>query len=265
MKKVNSILKKLIDSCSVNVYKNCCRYIGFLVFQLMLVLNPNLICGQTNAMHWKSLFNGNNLDGWTQIGTTGNIKVVHSAITCNMIKETNKHTYLVTNQKYSDFILEMDVKTDSIYNSGIILRSQKAPENCDTCHTTIYGYQVKLDSRLERRWTGGIFYDYGKTWHWLYSLEEDERARNAFIPGKWNHFRMEALGRSVKVWINGIPVTNMLNDDLKEGYIALKIHWLLQNDPEKEKLKGQFKNIKIITENVDKYATSMDIPAKEVR
>jgi hypothetical protein len=182
-----------------------------------------------------------------------------------MLKSTSSHSFVVTEENFKDFILEMDIKTDSTYNSGVLLRSKNAPENCDTCHVSVYGYQLKLDSRLERRWTGGIFYDYGKTWHWLYPLEGDDRARYAHKPGEWNHYRVEAIGRSIKVWINDIPVTNMLNDDLKEGFIALKIHWLKQDDPKKEQLKGQFKNIRILTEHVEKYQTSMDIPALEVR
>ena len=157
----------------------------------------------------------------------------------------------------------MDIKTDSTCNSGILLRSFYAPAACDTCFTTVYGYQVKLDSRLIRQWTGGIFYDYGKTWRWLYSLENDERARKAHNVGDWDRFRMEAIGSSIKVWVNGIPVTNLINSDLKEGFIAIKIHWM-PDLPEKEVKFGRYKNIKIITENPEQYTQQMDIPPREV-
>lgn len=232
---------------------------------LFFVFAVNSLSAQPGKVPWQTIFNGENLDGWQVIGKIGKVRVIDSAITCNMIKQTNTHTFITTVEKFSDFILEMDIKIDSSYNSGIILRSFDAPENCDTCHVSLYGYQIKLDPSITRKWSGGIFYDYGKTWHWLYSLENDERARNAYNVGFWNHFRMEAIGRSIKVWVNGIPVTNMLNDDIKEGYIAIKIHSLKQDDPEKEKLKGRFKNIRILTENVEEFATSMDIPPVEVR
>ena len=74
---------------------------------------------------------------------------------------------------------------------------------------------------------------------------------------------MEAIGSSIKVWVNGIPVTNLINSDLKEGFIAIKIHWM-PDLPEKEVKFGRYKNIKIITENTEKYAQQMDIPAREV-
>jgi hypothetical protein len=39
---------------------------------------------------------------------------------------------------------------------------------------------------------------------------------------------------------------------------------LKQDDPDREKLMGQYNNIRIITENVEKYTTAMAIPAVEV-
>jgi hypothetical protein len=230
----------------------------------MVLVITNLFA-QQKSEPWQILFNGKNLDGWEIVGNTGIVKVIDSAITCNMIKETNVHTFVATEKKYGDFILEMDINTDTSYNSGVILRAFDAPANCDTCNVSLYGYQVKLDPSITRKWSGGIFYDYGKTWRWLYPLENDERAQNAYKVGLWNHFRMEVIGSSIKIWVNGIPVTNLINNDFTEGYIALKIHSLKQDDPGKEKLKGRFKNIRIITEDVGKYAKSMDIPAKEVR
>lgn len=231
---------------------------------LLLLVLVTCQSGKNTNEPWISLFNGDNLDGWRFIGNSGEVRVVDSEIWCHMTKESDKHSYVATKEKYSDFILEMDIKTDSTYDSGILLRSFDSPANCDTCHTSLYGYQVKLDSRVERRWTGGIFYDYGKGYHWLYSLEKDNRARFACLPGQWNHFRMEVNGGSIKVWINDIPVTNVLNDDLKEGYIAIKIHWLKQDDADKEKLMGRYKNIRIIANDVEKYTTAMDLPAVEV-
>ena len=233
-----------------------------IVIVLFAVLSCQPVSKEDNP--WKTLFNGTDLDGWQVIGKTGIVRVLDSTITCNMIRKTSTHTFVATREKYSDFILEMDIKIDTMYNSGIIIRSFDAPDNCDTCHVSLYGYQIKLDPSLTRKWSGGIFYDYGKTWHWLYDLENDERAKNAYKVGFYNRFRVEAIGRSIKVWVNGIPVTNMLNDDIKQGYIAIKIHSLKQDDPDKEKLRGRFKNIRVIDEDPAKHATSMDIPAIEV-
>lgn len=226
-----------------------------------VLLMSFILFAQSNNQPWRTLFNGTNLDGWKMVGSKGVAIVEDATIICHQTPNTKEHTFVCTNEKFKDFILEMDIKTDSNYNSGILLRSIDAPLNCDTCTVSLYGYQVKLDRQLKRRWTGGIFDDYGKTWHWLYSLENDERARNAHKIGDWNHFRMEAIGSSIKVWINDVPVTNMINDKYKEGYIAIKIHSAL---PGMEHLFGWYKNIRIITENPEKYVMQMDIPAREV-
>jgi len=223
-------------------------------------------CSQSNKGSWEVLFNGHNLDGWRMVGSKGIAVVSDSAIVCSQVADTNEHTFVCTNEKYSDFILEMDIKTDSKCNSGILLRaSEQAPEECEPGYVSLYGYQVKLDSQLERKWTGGIFYDFGNSWRWLYSLEHDERARNAHRVGEWNHFRIEAIGSSIKVWVNDIPVTHLINSDYKEGYIALKIHSLPPHFKDQTIRRGRYKNIRIITQHPEKHAMAMDIPALEVQ
>lgn len=54
------------------------------------------------------------------VGSKGHVTIRDGAITCNMVMNTPEHTFVCTNKKYGDFILEMDVKTDSIYNTGIL-------------------------------------------------------------------------------------------------------------------------------------------------
>ena len=224
-------------------------------------------CPQSNeGGSWEVLFNGHNLDGWRIVGSKGIAVVADSAIVCNQVTDTNEHTFVCTNEKYSDFILEMDIKTDSKCNSGILLRaSEQAPEECEAGYVSLYGYQVKLDSQLQRKWTGGIFYDFGNSWRWLYSLEHDERARNANRVGEWNHFRIEAIGSSIKVWVNNIPVTHLINSDYKEGYIAIKIHSLPPHFKDQEIRYGRYKNIRIMTQHPEKHVMAMDLPALEVQ
>jgi hypothetical protein len=52
----------------------------------------------------------------------------------------------------------------------------------------------------------------------------------------------------------------MINTKYANGYIALKIH-SLKNLPEQEKMVGRFKNIRIITKNLDENLLKMDLPA----
>lgn len=226
------------------------------------ICSASMLFAQNETQPWTSLFNSRNLDGWKIVGSRGNVAIRDGAITCNMVANTPEHTFVCSNEKYGDFILEMDVKTDSVYNTGILIRCVDAQKNVDSTRVQLYGYQVKIDP-TPRKWTGGVFDDYGKTWHWFYSLANDPRAMGAYSIGQWNHFRIEAIGSGIRVWVNGIPTTNMINQKYTKGYIALKIH-ALGDKPEQEKIFGQFKNIRIITKNPEKYLKPIDIKAIEV-
>jgi hypothetical protein len=206
---------------------------------------------------WKFIFNGHSLKGWKTIGSKGGIYVQDSAIVCHMTANTSLHTFASTKKKYKDFILEMDFKRDIPFNSGILFRAVHAP---DTASVNLYGYQVKIDPSEKRKWTGGIFDDFGKTWSWIYDLSKDVRAQNANRTDDWNHIRIEMIDNHIKVWLNDIPTVNLLNDKYKDaGYIAFKMH-SLDDKPEQQVWKAQFKNICILTKNIEKYSKEIDLP-----
>jgi hypothetical protein len=233
------------------------------LFLALAILILNLSAFSQSKDNWKNLFNGKDLTGWKMVGATGVAEVKDMAINCHMTANTTEHTFVCTRDKFKDFILEMEIKTDPEYNTGILLRCIDKPLNCDSCKVSLYGYQVKIDPSTTRCWTGGIFDDFGATWHWLYDLSKDDRARKGYHIGEWNHFRVEAVGTSIKVWVNDIPTTNMINTKYSKGYIALKIH-ALKDFPEKEKMTGRYRNIRIITKNLKKNLMTMDLPAREV-
>jgi len=232
-----------------------------IVFGILFVISATLqpVSSQTAGV-WKSLFKGKNLDGWTITGGDGKVRVENGCIVLNMKANTQEHTFLRTNKIYRDFIFEVDVRRDTAFHYGILFRGQNAS---DTAHVRLNGYQVKAD-HTARNWTGGIYDDFGTSWNWLYTLQQDKRAQHAEkAVGEWNHWRIEAIGNEIKVWLNGIPTAHLVNSKYNEGYIAFKIHFL-GNDPEREKASSWFKNIRIIDVNVPKYAMKIDIPAKEV-
>jgi hypothetical protein len=151
---------------------------------------------------WEYIFNGKNFEGWTIIGSNAKAWVEEGSIVCSQVSNTPEHTFIRTDRKFSDFILEGEAKLDGELHTGFLFRCIDAA--ADTSKVRLYGYQVKIDP-TPRRWTGGVFDDFGKTWHWWYTLENDERARNAFRMYEWNHFRIEAVDSSIRVWVNNIP------------------------------------------------------------
>lgn len=251
------------QNSSVQLKEHLVRRIIKKVFLLLFsfaassILQPSLAQPQSA---WKTIFNGKSLEGWTVTGGAGKVRVENGCIVLNMKANTSEHTFVHTNNLYKNFIFEADCKRDSSFYYGILFRARPA---ADTAHVRLNGYQVKID-HSSRHWTGGIFDDFGTAWNWLYTLEEDKRAQQAEKSvGEWEHWRIEAIGNNIKVWLNGVPVTNMINNKYDRGFIAFKIHFL-GNDSSKEKASAWFKNVRIIDVNPGKYALKMDIPAKEI-
>lgn len=208
---------------------------------------------------FRNLFNGQDLSGWAIVGDEGKVEVKEGMIMLQMRANTEEHTFVRTNKRYKDFILEVDCKRDPGFYYGVLFRAQDAPDSADV---RLFGYQVKADHNTKRRWTGGIFDDFGTSWNWLYDLSKDERAQQAANPaGEWDHLRIEAIGTHIKVWLNGVPTTNLINAKYRKGYVAFKIHFL-GNQPEKEQAAGWIRNVKILTRNPAKHAWEIDIPAK---
>ncbi|MFC1765562.1 DUF1080 domain-containing protein [Planctomycetota bacterium] len=224
----------------------------------LVVLLSAIACGQqTDATEpWETLFNGKDFTGWKIIGSKGKAWVEDEAFVCHQVCNTPEHTFICTENKYSDFILEAEAKIEGPLHTGFLLRCVDANE--DNAKVAIYGYQVKIDP-TERRWTGGVFDDFGKSWNWFYPLKESEKARSAFTLNEWNRFRMEAIGDSIKVWVNDIPTCNLVHNKYRKGTIAIKIH-SMGNKPEMEKVLMRYRNIRIITENPEKYRKAMDYP-----
>jgi hypothetical protein len=211
---------------------------------------------------WTSMFNGKYLDGWKVIGKPAKVQVADSSLRLQMTAYTSRHAFVRSEKQYRNFIFEVDFRRDLNLDSGILFRSIDAP---DTAFSSIFGYMVKVDPRPARRWTGGIFVDYGNGHEWLQTLENNEGGRNAeHAGGEWNRLRIEAIGDHIKVWLNDVPTANILDNRYKKGYVGFKIHYLL-HDKAQEGLMIAFRNPRIITRSVKKYARPISLPLQDTR
>ncbi|MDZ7722997.1 MAG: DUF1080 domain-containing protein [candidate division KSB1 bacterium] len=200
---------------------------------------------------WTPLFNGENLDGWTRLNGTAEYKVEDNMI-IGVSSMNTPNTFLATEKEYGDFILEYEAKVDPALNSGVQIRSNSIPDYRDG---RVHGYQVELDPS-DRAWTGGI-YDEARR-GWLYHLEYNPEAKTAFKQNEWNQFRVQAIGNRLQVWLNGVPASNLVDDETAKGFIALQVH-SIGNDTSKAGKTVKFRNIRIMTENLD--AAKKDMPA----
>ncbi len=201
---------------------------------------------------WVSLFDGNTTNGWEQLGGTATYEVRDGAIVGTTVANS-PNSFLRTEAVYGDFILEYEVKLSDETNSGVQIRSNSFPE---FENGRVHGYQVEIDPS-ERSWTGGI-YDEARR-GWLHPLRDMPEAQGAYKHLEWNKFRVEAIGDTIKTWVNDVPVSHLVDNRTPEGFIALQVHSI--GNPEEAGIEISWRNIRIITDNPGKYAQSTTVPA----
>ncbi|MAU26808.1 MAG: hypothetical protein CMH48_07015 [Muricauda sp.] len=212
-------------------------------------------CGETNKddTPWVTLFDGETLDGWTQKGGEAEYEVRDGAIVGTTVHGT-PNSFLTTDKIYDDFILELEYKVDPSMNSGIQIRSNSFPHYMDG---RVHGYQVEIDPS-DRAWSGGI-YDEARR-GWLNPMDGNPEAQKAFKQNEWNHYRIEAIGDTIKTWVNGVPAAHLIDDKTSSGFIALQVHSI--GDDQKAGAKIMWRNIKILTDSLWKY--SKESPIKPI-
>lgn len=120
----------------------------------------------------------------------------------------------------------------------------------------MHGYQIEIDPS-ERAWSAGI-YDEARR-GWLHTLEGNTTAQKAFKQNGWNHYRVEAIGDTLKTWINGVPAAHLVDSMTHNGFIALQVHGI-GNKKEREGVSVQWRNIRIIDENVAAFSRRSQLP-----
>lgn len=176
----------------------------------------------------KRIFNGRNLKGWhtsrtSHQGTTGNFYVEDGAI---VLKQNpyGQGGVLLTNKKYKDFELYVEVKIDSFCNGGIFLRSTESGQ----------AYQVELAT------PGGNGSLLGERLQVSESVEAKAIAA-VWKANDWNSFRIRMKGEipTITLWVNDSlmwEVTQPKNDftaGATAGMIGLQSHWTAQYLPTK--------------------------------
>jgi hypothetical protein len=212
-----------------------------------------------DGVAWKPLFDGKTLDGWVQRGGKAKYTVENGTLVGTTVPKT-PNSFLCTDRNYGDFILELEFKCDPKLNSGIQIRSnayeketvvlingaKKKTMPADRVH----GYQVEIDPDVERgRMNSGGIYDEARR-GWLDPISGDTKAaeafsvigRTCFKAGGWNRFRIQAVGDSIKVWLNDTPRADLVDAMTQTGVIALQVHGIGKRT---DKLQVSWRNIRI--------------------
>ena len=210
---------------------------AFFPFCILIVITVQFSFAQKEK--WTSLFDGKTLKGFKQLGGKALYEVKNSEIIGTTVKDT-PNSFLVTEQEYSDFILELELNVAEGMNSGIQFRSLSLPEYQNG---RVHGYQAEVDPS-DRAWSGGI-YDEARR-DWLYIPNFNPEGKKAFKRNaQWNKYRIEAIGNVIRTWINDVSVANLVDDVTAKGFIALQVHAIYGTM--KEGMQIRWKNIKIQT------------------
>ncbi|MBQ9873853.1 MAG: DUF1080 domain-containing protein [Thermoguttaceae bacterium] len=173
----------------------------------------------------RSLFNGENLDGWEEY-EPGVFKVEDGAIVGgNFNGGVDRNQFLTSIETFSDFYLRLECKIvvggdnpNNDGNAGIQFRSSRVPNNWE-----MIGYQADMSSD-GAYW--GCLYDESRRNRMLQT--SDSALREAVLrPDNWNVYEVLARGNNVKIFLNGVKTVDYEETDENvplTGKIGLQIH-----------------------------------------
>ena len=169
-----------------------------------------------------SLFNGNNLEGWTIHGTE-KWYVENEQIICESGPD-KEYGYLSTDKFYDDFELNLEFKQEANGNSGVFFRSTLEG-------TKITGWQVEVAPPCSQGpkqgicpgdATGGIYESYGRGW----LIKPDYVLDKNLKMGDWNAMRIIVKDNRVQTFLNDVQMIDFTDSKIGKGKgsIALQIH-----------------------------------------
>jgi len=169
---------------------------------------------------WVALFDGKSLDGWEQKNGTATYRVEDGCVV-GKTAEGSPNSFLATKKSYGDFELKFEVKVDDELNSGVQIRSASKPDYKDG---QVHGPQVEIATNG----TAGFIYAEGLKFGWLSEDRSNAAAQAAFKKGDWNRYRVVADGKSIKTWVNDVPVADLVDEKtgMLSGFIGLQVQFV---------------------------------------
>ncbi len=199
---------------------------------------------------FRPMFNDDTFEGWVRLGGKAKYEINDGIVTGTCVAG-EPNSFMATGMDYSNFELELEFKVHPKMNSGVQIRSQCfanktsfKPADGKVKHIPagrVHGYQVEIDPS-DRRWSGGIYDEARRAW--INNLENNDAAREAFVPDDWNHYRIKCDGDHIQTWINGVAAADLIDDATAAGFIALQVHGAFR----KKEMIGttvQWRNIRI--------------------
>ena len=170
---------------------------------------------------YKAIFDGKTLEGWTQRNGTATYRVEKKSVV-GKTNEGSPNSFLCSDKEYGNFDLIFEVKVDDKLNSGVQIRSQTkgGPKG------RVNGPQVEIEASGKNGAEAG--YIYGEAAGGWMTPADKLKPHKHFKDGKWNKYRVVADGSNIKVWINGVVVSDLNHEEKykshPKGFIGLQVH-----------------------------------------
>jgi len=174
------------------------------------------------------------LSQFTNIYDFGNAEVIDDELVLN----STGNWFFTTKKQYKNFILSAEVKMPDVSeysNSGIMFRGQvKKGEN----GTEAMGYQAEVDPS-DRKWSGGLYDQARRQWlhpkHDTRSFPDEDfkqnmlttwsqEMANAYQHLEWNEYRIECRDSEIKIYVNDVLTTHVIDSKDQQGFIGLQHH-----------------------------------------
>ena len=151
---------------------------------------------------FQTLLNGSDLSGWQVVGDA-NWRVEDRAARAD---QSTAASFLVSEDSFADFELELEFWVDPQANSGVFLRCQDPATITDT---SCYEANI-FDARPDQTYRTGAI------------VNVAEPAEFAYTGGQWNRLAITADGNRLRVTLNGRTMVDTEDARLSRGPIALQ-------------------------------------------
>ncbi|MDR2757731.1 MAG: DUF1080 domain-containing protein [Planctomycetaceae bacterium] len=196
----------------------------FLTFSLTLSVSSPVIADEQgfvplltpqSGISW--IENSKPLNGWVKRGGDATFIVENDSIIGK--RGAGINTFLCTEKKYSNFILKFDIKYDIECNSGVQFRSDVQSKDGKEF---LSGYQCEI---LPENDSANVYDEHRRNRYLIPQTQElQTKINQVFKKGDWNEIVIQCVGPSIKTWLNGEKITDVVDLESNEGIFGLQVH-----------------------------------------
>jgi hypothetical protein len=129
------------------------------------------------------------------------------------------NTFLCTDKKYSNFILTFDVKYEVECNSGVQFRSGIGTDKNGKGY--LFGYQCEIVPEND---TANVYDEHNRNRYLVPQETLKDQINKATKKGDWNSIKIQCVGSSIKTWLNGEKIVDIIDIEANEGVFGLQVH-----------------------------------------